>query len=175
MDAAIVGRDGADADLDRAGRVNDALAHRTGDEATMGDTAMVRPGVLVRIELDQRQPAMAGGVGLKQGVCDEVVAAEGEELCLALDDVRGLRLDGVGEDLRLGVVEGSVAIVDDGECLERVEAERILRVAVEDRRGAAYRGGAEARAGPVGYCLVEGNAPDHCVDAGEVAANSAAA
>src|SRR5690606_36354037 len=65
--------------------------------------------------------------------------------------------------------------IDDRKGLEEVEGEGILRVDVEDRRGAADRLRAEARARPVGDGGVEGNAPDHRVRAlhvlGELAAH----
>ena len=53
---AILGRLRADADLDRARRLDQALARGTSDEGAMVDAvAGVGPGVLVRVELDQGQ------------------------------------------------------------------------------------------------------------------------
>ena len=122
------------------------------------------------IELDERQRTVPRRVRLQQRIGDEMIAAEREELRAAGDDRRGLRLD---RSRRIPSawreVERGVAVVDDRERRERVEAERILRIAVEDRRGAADRLRPEARARPVGRRLVERDAPDHRIDAGEVA------
>src|SRR5690606_35487078 len=68
------------------------------------------------------------------------------------------------------IVERAVAMVDHGHGGEGIDAEGILRVAVEDRRGAADRLRPEARARPVGDGRVEGDAPDHRVDARKLAA-----
>ena len=149
VDAAILGRHGADTDLDRPCGVDQALAHGPCDEAAMRDAAVVGPCVLVCIEVHQRQTPVPGRVRLEQRIGDEVVAAEGEELRLALDDLPGLRRDRIGEALRLRVVEGRVAIIYHRQRRERVEAERVLRVAVEDRRGPADRRRPEPRARPV--------------------------
>ena len=59
LDPEVVRRMGADADLDRAGGLDQASAHRTGDEsAVVEPVAVVVPGVLMRVELHQRQWAM---------------------------------------------------------------------------------------------------------------------
>ena len=82
--------------------------------------------------------------------------------------VGGLCLDRGRDFGRPAIVEGAVAIVDHGERLEGIETEGILRVAVEDRRGAADRLRSEPAAGPVRGRGVEGNPPDHSVGAGQV-------
>ena len=63
-DAAIVGRMGADAELDRACGIDQALARRAADEGAVVDAAfLVGPGVLMRIELDEGEGAVDGGMG----------------------------------------------------------------------------------------------------------------
>ena len=65
----------------------------------------------------------------------------------------------------LPVVEQAVAIVDDSHLFEQIAVERILRVIVEDRGGAAYRLRSETGAWPVGDGGIERNAPDDSVGA----------
>ncbi|SUW28380.1 Uncharacterised protein [Brucella abortus] len=67
----------------------------------------------------------------------------------------------------IAIVEQAVAIIDDSEILEKITLERILRIVVEDRRGAPDRLRAEACAGPVGNGGIERNAPDNCFRAFE--------
>ena len=106
---------------------------------------------------------------LEERVGDEMVAAEREELGAGCDNGGGLPFDRGGNVGRPAIVEGAIAVVDDGERRERIEAERILRVAVEDRRGPPDRLRPEARARPVGGRRVEGDAPHHRIDPGKLA------
>ncbi|EJT86203.1 hypothetical protein PPS11_00335 [Pseudomonas putida S11] len=64
--AVVIG--GAQADLHRAGRVHQAFAGGMPEHGAVVDALafLVRPGVAVRIEVDQRQRAMATGMGLEQ-------------------------------------------------------------------------------------------------------------
>ena len=92
------------------------------DERAVRDAAVVvEPGVLVGVELDERQRAVDGGMRLQQRIGDEVIAAQRKELRAGGDDRARLRLDRGGEFHRLAVVEIRVAVVDDGERRERVE------------------------------------------------------
>ena len=85
LDAAILRRMGADADLDRAVGIDDALAHGARDEGAVVDAlAVVEPGVLMRVELHQRQRAVDRGMRLQQRPGDEVVAAERQQEGAAL-------------------------------------------------------------------------------------------
>ena len=65
-------------------------------------------------------------------------------------------------------VEQAIAIVDHRHCLEQLAVEGILRIVVEDRRGAADRLRPEARARPVGHRGVEGDTPHDRVRALDV-------
>ena len=81
LDPEVVRRMGADADLDRAGGLDQPRAHRTGDEgAVVEPVAVVVPGILMRVELHQRQWAMPGGVRLQQRPGDEMIAAEADQM-----------------------------------------------------------------------------------------------
>ena len=99
-----------------------------------------------------------------------MVAAEREEMHVGIEDRPRLRLDRLGNGQRAVQVERHVAVVDRGELVEDVEAEGILRIAVEDRRGAADRLRTEAGARPVRHRHVERDAEDREIDAGQVAA-----
>jgi hypothetical protein len=66
---------------------------------------LVRPGVAVGIEVDQRQRAMAAGMGLEQRVADEVVAAQGQHGAAGFEDAFGMGLDAVRYRLRRAAVE----------------------------------------------------------------------
>ena len=103
-----------------------------------------------------------------------MVAAEAHQMHACRQDRRCLGRD-VARDLGMAaVVEAAVAIVDHGECGERVTAERVLRVAVEDGRGPPDRLRPEAGARAVGDGGVERDAPDRDVDPSEIAAVAAA-
>ena len=59
LDAEVLGRMRADADLDRAVGIDDAFADGAADEGAVVDAlAVVVPGVLMRVELHQRQRAV---------------------------------------------------------------------------------------------------------------------
>jgi hypothetical protein len=117
---------------------------------------------------------MAGGVRLEQWKGDEMIAPQRHEMHAGLEDGGGLGLDGGADFERSRIFEGAIAVVHDREVRERINAERVLRIAVEDRRGAPDRLRPEARPGPVRGGGIERNAPDHRVDAVKVAAVAAA-
>ena len=103
-----------------------------------------------------------------------MIATEADQMYPRVDDGPRLGLNRA-RDLRMAaIVEGTVAIVDDRERLERVAAERVLRVAAQDRRGPADGLRPEAGAGAVADRRVEGDAPDRDVDTGQLAAVAAA-
>ena len=114
---------GADADLHRAGDVDDAFPGRVAEHRAVVDAPLlVAPGVAVGVEVHQGERTVAGRVGSEQGQGDEVIAADGEHRRSGVEDVRGVALD-AGRDLGgPAVVEGAVAGVDDGEPLRRIEA-----------------------------------------------------
>ena len=128
----------------------------------------------MRVELHQRQRPVDRRMRLEQRPGDEMVAAERQQERAGLQELRRLALDRRRRLLVVAAVEQAVAIVDDRQRLEQVAVERILRVVVEDRRGAADRLRPEARARPVGDGGVERNAPDDRVRALHVLGISAA-
>jgi len=80
LDAERVGGVRADADLDRAVGIDDTFIDGATDERTMVDAlAVVRPGVLMGVELHQRQRPVDGGMRLEQRPGDEMVAAERQQ------------------------------------------------------------------------------------------------
>src|SRR5204863_5469871 len=87
----------------------------------------------------------------------------------AFDNFGRLRLDRRRKFHRSAEIEESVAMVDDGERLERVEAEGILWVAVKDRRRPPDRLRPKPGSRPVGRRLVEWDAPDDRINADKVA------
>ena len=89
-------------------------------------------------------------------------------------DRRRLGRDVAGDLGMAAIVEHAVAIVDDCQGRERVVAQGILRVAVEDGAGTADRLRPEAGTRPVGDRRVERDAPDRDVDVGQIAAVAAA-
>ena len=135
------------------------------ERAVVDALAVVEPGVLMRVELHQRQRPVDRGMRLEQRPGDEMVAAERQQERAGFEQFRRLALDRARRLLVVAVVEQAIAIVDHGELFEQVAVERILRIVVEDRGGAADRLRAEARARPVGHGGVEGNAPDDRVRA----------
>ena len=140
--------------------------HGAGDEGAVVDAlAVVVPGVLMRVELHQRQRAVHGGVRLEQRPGDEMIAAERHQESAALQDPGGLALDRAGRLLVVADVEQAVAVVDHRQRLEQVAVERILRVGIEDRRGPADRLRAETGARPVGDGGIERDAPHDRVGA----------
>src|SRR5690606_7229808 len=104
-------------------------------EGAMVDAvAVIIPGILMGIELDQGQSAVAGGMGLQERPGDKMVAAEREEMGAARQDRFGLRLNDAGKLGRTAIVEGTVAVIDHRHVGEEIESERVLRIAAEDRR-----------------------------------------
>jgi hypothetical protein len=84
-------------------------------------------------------------------------------------------LDPGGHVGGVGIVEGHVAVVEDREFLQRRQAvPAVRRIDGLQRRGLADRARTQPRAGPVRHRLVEGNARDRDIDAGQVLAVAAA-
>jgi hypothetical protein len=165
----------ADSDLDRPGRIDDALAHGARHEGAVRQLlAVVRPGVLVRIELDESERPILGRVSLQERPGDEVVAAQREEVHIGIEHAPHLRRNGIRDRVGAMKIERDVAVVHNGEFPEDVDPERILRIAVEDGRGAADRLRPEAGARAVGDGHVERDAEHGEIHAGEVAAVTAA-
>ena len=108
------------------------------------------------------------GMRLEQRPGDEMVAAERQQEGAGSQQLLRLALDRARRLLVVAAVEQAVAIVDDGQLVERIDVERILRIAVHDRGGAADRLRPEAGARPVGHGRVERNAPDDRVGALDV-------
>ena len=116
LDPVILRRVGADADLDRAVGIDDALAHGARDEGAVVDAlAVVGPGVLMRVELHQRERAMHCSMRLEQRPGDEVIAAERQQERAALQQLRRLALDRRRRLLVVAAVEQAIAIVDHRE------------------------------------------------------------
>ncbi len=80
VDAEIVRRVGADADLDGTVRVDNAGPRRARHEGAVVDAlAVVEPGILMRVELHERQRAVLGRMRLEQRPGDVVIAAERQQ------------------------------------------------------------------------------------------------
>ncbi|MCY1299748.1 hypothetical protein D9M70_492870 [compost metagenome] len=167
---------GAQADLHRARRVDQALAGGVVEHGAVVDAlaVRVRPGVAVRVEVHQRQRAVHLGVGLEQRVADEVVAAQGQQAAAGGEDAVGMRRDAPGGVLRQAVVEVAVAVVDHRQVVEGIELPGPVALPGRLHRGGADRPRAEAAAGAVGGGGVERHAADHQVDAAQVARITAA-
>ena len=170
-DPAILRRLRANANLDGALGIDDALTHGAADERAMRQLLpVVAPGVLMRIELHQRERPVFLGMRFKQRPGDKMVAAEREEVDVSLDDRSRLRLDLASNGQRVMGIEGDIAVVDRRKLLVEIEAKRVLRIAVENGRRAADRLRTEARPRPVRDRNVERDPEDREVDAGQIAA-----
>ncbi len=136
----------------------------------MVDAALfVRPGVAVRIEMDQRQRAVAAGMGLEQRVADEMVTAQGEHGATGFKYVLGMGLDTLRDRLRGATIESAVAVVDHCQMVERVEGPGPVA-----RPGLLHRGGTdcarpETRPGAVAGGVVERHTADHHIHSTQVA------
>ena len=147
---AVSGACGADADLHRPHGIDEAFAHRPADEGAVVDpAAIIGPGVLVCVELNQCQWSVFGGVRFEERIGDEMIAAEREQVGSAAMISLAVASIASGNAGRHAEIERAVAIVDDRQRFERVEAEGILRIAVEDRRSPADRLRPKAGAGAV--------------------------
>ncbi len=175
VDAAIFRRMGAYANLDRAAGIDQAFPGGSGNEGAVVYTAVVvEPGVLMGVELDERQRPMPRDMRLQERPGDVVVAAEGEQEGTFGNQRRGLALDRRGCLVVVTVVEQAIPIIHHRHLCEEVAVERILRVVVEDRGGAPDRLRSEAGAGSVGCGSVEGDAPDDHICAADVLAEPSA-
>ena len=77
LDAERVRRMGADADLDRTIGIDDAFLYGAADKRAVVDAlAVIRPGVLMGVELHHGERAVDGGMRLEQRPGDEMVAAQ---------------------------------------------------------------------------------------------------
>ena len=159
--AAIVRRMGADADLNRFRRVDDAVAHGAADEGAMVDAlAVVEPGVLMGVELHHGQRPVLGGMGFQERPGDEMVAAKRQQEIGRRQQLGGFLLDGRRRLPVIAVVEQAVAVIDHRHLGEEIAAEGVLRIVVEDGGGAPDRLRSETGAGAIGGGGIEGNAPD---------------
>ncbi len=172
---AVVG--GADAHLDGTLRVDDAVAGRQVEHGAMvGAAAFIGLDVAVSVEMHQRQGAMFAGMRLQQRKTDEVIAAEADERGTGVDDPGRMVLDAPGDLFLAGApIEIAVAVVDDGEVIERVEEPRPQRPPGKLRRCLADGLRPETRAGAIGSGLIERDAGDGDVDVRQLAGVPAAA
>ena len=168
--APAVGVRRADADLHRFRGVDQPQLDRLVDEGAVVDPLeiVVGPGIGMGVELDQRQGAVFLGIGLEDREGDEMVAAQGDGADIGGEDPADMRLDQARRLPDLGVIEGHVAVIHDGELAQRVEIPAVGRIVGLQGRGLADRARPEPRAGPVGHGLVEGHARHGEVHAGEV-------
>ncbi len=125
--------------------------------------AVVVPRVLMRVELHKRQLAVDRRVGAQQRKRNEMIPAERHQLTLARNDLPRLILDHPWRVLQPLVFKVAIPCVDHRHLREGIAPRRKLRIAVEDRRGAPYRGRAEACAGAVRCRAIERYAPHHHV------------
>ena len=162
---------GAQADLHRARRIDQSLAGRVVEHGAVIDAfdLFVRPGVAVRVEVDQRQRAVFFRVCLEQRVADEVVATQGEHGAARGQNPVGMGLDGSRSVLRRAMVEMAVAVIDAGQQVERIKLPGIVTGPRRLDRGGTNGARAEAAAGTVGGRGVEGHAADHQIHPAQVA------
>ena len=145
-----------------------SLAGARDERAVVYPLAVIEPGVLMGVEMNERKRPVDRSVGLEKGPGDEMVAAEGQQKSAGLENLCSLALDRCRRLLMVAVVEQAVAIVDDAHRFEQIAAERILRVVVEDRRSPANSLRTEPGPRPVGNCSIEGNSPDDSVGASHI-------
>ena len=113
---------GAQADLNRAFRHDDALLGGVKEHGAVVDAAVfVAPGIGMGIEVNQRQRAVLFRVRPQNRVRDEVVAAHGQRRHIVLQNVGDLRGDGVGGGFGAAGIEQQIAVIDDGDAVEGVE------------------------------------------------------
>ena len=93
--------------------------------AVVEPSLVIGPGIRVRVEVDQRQRAVLCGVGSQYRVGDEVVAAECHHLRIVSEDVGAVGFDALDGFGGVAVVDEAVAVVDDGEVGEGIEAEGV--------------------------------------------------
>ena len=86
---------------------------------------VIGPGVGVGIEMDQGQRAVFLGMSSEQRIRDEVVTAEGHHRGPASQDLVGVGLDAFDGLQWMAIVEVAIAVVGDGQYLERVESEGV--------------------------------------------------
>src|SRR5690606_1899501 len=118
-----------------------------------------------RVELHQRERTVFGDMRLEQRIGREVIAAEREQSRSRRQYLFRLGLYLRGRLVVVAVIQYAVADIDRGELFVKIEAKRILRIALEDRGGRADRARAEARARPVRGGGVERHAPDREIGA----------
>ena len=150
--------------IERSG-IDDAFLHRAGHERAVVDAlAVVVPRVLVGIELHQRQRPVDRRMRLEQRPGDEMIAAQRQQKGAGVEQsgsprARSWPASSDGCRCRAGSRHSRPRRA----CSNRSRVKRILRIVVEDRRGAPDRLRSEAGARPVGHGRVEGDAPDHGV------------
>ncbi|MNL18445.1 hypothetical protein D3C87_1395890 [compost metagenome] len=160
-DAEILRRMGANTDLDGTIGIDQTIAHGACHEGTMVNAfAVVEPGILMRIEMHQRQRAVLCHMRLQQRPGDEMVAAKRQQIIRLGDDLARFLFDCIRRFPVIAVVEQAVAIIDGRHMGEKIAGEGILRVVVENRGGAADRLRPEACTRPVGCRRIEGDTPD---------------
>ena len=163
----LAGPIAAQTDLDVARRIDMPVAHQPVHRRPVRDLDAEhgRPGVGVRVEVDERHGPVPLGTGGDVGLGDRVVAAEHdrdqprvEHLTDCLLD-RGVRAHGIGGQ------HGCVAVVDDAQLGERVDLRLEVRAGRAARR--ANRPRAVAGAGAIRDEVVRRRTDDRDVEAGE--------
>ena len=85
---ALAGEGRADADLDRFLGIDHPVLHRIVEHRSVIDPpAIIGLDIAMRVEMDERQGPVTLGMRLEQGIGHIVIAAEGQHLGAARDDL----------------------------------------------------------------------------------------
>ena len=173
--AMAVGIVGANADLDRTGRIDNAgLGGAEEHGAVIVAGTVIGPGVGVGVELDQCEWAVLLGVRRQERQADEVIAAQREELGAAGDDFACARFDIGGDAVRELRLDVEIAPVDGRQRFEGIAAVREAVARAQFRGGGADGAWAEAGAGAIARRAVVGHAADNGFGFGEITGIGAA-
>ena len=161
---------GADTDLDRARGIHHPGLDRLVHEGSMVDPAhvVILPEVGMRIELNHRQGAVFFGIGLQDGQCAVVVAAQHDGAGTGRQNGAKMGADRLGKIANAGIVKGQIAVIDDIELPQRVIAPAIGRVIGLQAARLADGAGTETGARAMGDGLVERYARDHQINARQI-------
>ena len=95
-----------------------------------------------------------------------MIAADGQHGDAGVDDGRGVGLDALQHAVGVAEIESHIAVVDDRQAVERVEAPGPNIAEGKLARGGAHPGRPEPSARAVAGRQVEGYAADRYIDAG---------
>ena len=135
---------------------------------------VIDPCVGMGVKLNEGQRPVPRDMSTKSRQSRRMVAAHRDHGCTLIENSVQMRLDQARNGRRARIVEGHVAIIGDGDLLQRREPPAIGRIPCHERRRLTDRARTKTGTGPMRHRLIEGDARQRQIESSELFRQSAA-